>query len=303
MVLEVLVDVKHAFHHLFHWHRKIEINIENQEILQRLVRVAESRYLIGKAGQEDVLKAQVEAGKLANELVMLNRMKAEEEADLIRLLNRPTTGPLPPPEVLHVPEAVGLREEDLIALAEEVRQETHAQAARVRAGEEEARLARLEYAPDFMVGAEWGRMDGSFGPAGERWGAMLGVSVPLWFAQKQRHAVQEADAMLEATRADLRDIRNRVRFEVREAFLRVTASKAQLDIFNTGLLPQAEQDLRIATAAYEAGKVDFLRLLESQRALREIKIAYYDALLDYYMSLGDLELAVGKELPVHFGKH
>lgn len=303
VILEVLVEVKHAFHHLFHWHKKIEINLENQDILDRFIRIAESRYLVGKAGQEDVLKAQVEAGMVANELVMLNRMKAGEEANLSRLLNRPTAAPLPPPETLHTARDSGFKEEDLYSLAEGTRQETLAQTFAVRAGEERAKLARLDYAPDFVVGAEWARMDGSLGPAGERWGAMLGVSLPVWFTRKQRHAVREADAMVESARAGLQDVRNRVRFEVREAFLNVEASAAQLDIFNAGLLPQAEQDLRIAMASYEAGKMDFLRLLESQRALREIKIAYYDALIEYNMSLGDLELAVGKELPVHAGNH
>ncbi|MBI2061882.1 MAG: TolC family protein [Nitrospirae bacterium] len=302
-VLEILVEAKHAFHHLFHWHKKVEINLENQDILQRFVRIAESRYLIGRAGQEDVLKAQVEAGKLANELVMLNRMKGEEEANLSRLMNRSMVAPLPPPESLHVMENHGLREDDLYALAEENRQETRSQVSMVRAGEEKARLARLDYAPDFLVGAEWGRMEGTLGPAGKRWGAMLGLSLPVWFTQKQRYGVREADAMLQSSRSDLQDVRNRVRFEVKQAYLNVTASNAQLDIFNSGLLPQAEQDLRITTSAYEAGKMDFLRLLESQRALRELKIAYFDALLEYNMSLGDLELAVGKELPIHTGSH
>jgi len=299
-ILEVLVDVKHAFHHIVHWKKNIEINMENRDILQKFVKIAEARYLVGKAPQEDVLKAQVEAGKLDGELVMLNQMERAEEADLNRLLDKPVETALPSPEPLPFPPAFSMKEEDLYAIAEENRQEIRAAQAAVRAGEVSRSLAKLAYAPDFVVKAEWWRVNRAFEPLGENWGGMIGLKVPLWFFQKQRYGVKEADAMLKSAQAGLQDMKNRVRFEVREAFLKVNAARAQLDIFDAGLLPQAEQALRVATASYQAGTQGFLTLLDSQRVLRELKISYNDALVNYYMTMADLELAVGKELSAYY---
>jgi len=295
-ILEVLVEVKHAFHHIFHWHKKIEINMENQDILKKFIKVAESRYLVGKAGQEDVLKANVEAGKLSNELILLNQMKKSEEANLIRLLDRPLETVLPPPEPLLPPSAFSVNEGDLYAIAEENRQEIRAAQAAVRAGEASRSLTRLAYAPDFVVKAEWWRVNRSFEPFGENWAGMVGIRVPLWFFQKQNYGVKEADIALDSARADLKEIENRVRYEVRDSFLKVKAAKAQLEIFNAGLIPQAEQALRVATGSYQAGTQGFLTLLDSQRVLMELKLSYYDALVNFYMTLADLELAIGKEL-------
>jgi len=207
---------------------------------------------------------------------------------------------LPPPEPLSFPPAFSMREKDLYAIAEENRQEIRAAQAAVRAGEVSRSLAKLAYAPDFVVKAEWWRVNRAFEPLGENWGGMIGLKVPLWFFQKQRYGVKEADAMLKSAQAGLQDMKNRVRFEVREAFLKVNAARAQLDIFDAGLLPQAEQALRVATASYQAGTQGFLTLLDSQRVLRELKISYNDALVNYYMTMADLELAVGKELSAYY---
>lgn len=298
-ILEVMVDVKHAFHHLFHRHKAIEINRENQDILRRFVKIAESRYLVGKVPQEDVLKAQVEAGKLSNEMVMLDQMKKAEEAHLIHLLGRTEETTLPPPEPLRPPPPMALKEEDLYAMAEENRQEIKAEKAMVRAREATRTLARLAYLPDFDVKAEWWRLNSSFDPLGENWGGMVGLRLPLWFIQKQRNGSKEAAAALASAKAGLQEMENRVRYEVKDALLKAKAARAQLDIFNAGLLPQAEQSLRTSTSSYAAGTLSFLMLLDSQRTLRELRNAYYDALVNYYMTLGDLELAVGKELHVH----
>ena len=62
-------------------------------------------------------------------------------------------------------------------------------------------------------------------------------------------------------------------------------------------MPQARQQVDVALAAYEAGRIDFLNLIDAQRMLRDAQIAYYKYRADYERGLSNLRLAIGSDLP------
>jgi outer membrane protein TolC len=68
-------------------------------------------------------------------------------------------------------------------------------------------------------------------------------------------------------------------------------------LYKEGLLSQAELSFRAAMSAYQTGRVEFVMLLEAQRALREARMGYYRVQVGLVQSLADLERAVGQELP------
>ena len=84
--------------------------------------------------------------------------------------------------------------------------------------------------------------------------------------------------------------------EVAQAETKVEAAKRSLQLYREGLLSQAELSFRSALAAYQTGRVEFVNLLEAQRALRETRMGYYKATANLMQNLADLERAVGKEL-------
>jgi outer membrane protein TolC len=80
------------------------------------------------------------------------------------------------------------------------------------------------------------------------------------------------------------------------AFYKVEQARRSVRIFENTIVPQAEQSLMANRAAYETNKVDFLMLLDSQRVLRDTKLAAHRALADFGTRLAELELAVGADL-------
>jgi outer membrane protein TolC len=70
-----------------------------------------------------------------------------------------------------------------------------------------------------------------------------------------------------------------------------------LELYREGILSQSELSFRSALAAYQTGSVEFVTLLEAQRALREARMGYYKTLVAAAQNLADLERAVGSELP------
>ena len=84
--------------------RALETLADNHTVLVNFIQVTESRYGVGVGGQQDVLKARVEAARLAEEAVMLNEQRRAALARLNAALDRPSDTPVEGPRV---PERVG----------------------------------------------------------------------------------------------------------------------------------------------------------------------------------------------------
>jgi outer membrane protein, heavy metal efflux system len=82
-----------------------------------------------------------------------------------------------------------------------------------------------------------------------------------------------------------------------ESQAKLQAARRSVTLYREGLLSQAELSFRAALSAYQAGRVEFVSLLEAQRSLREARMGYFKAQVNVLQSLADLERAVGKELP------
>jgi outer membrane protein TolC len=76
----------------------------------------------------------------------------------------------------------------------------------------------------------------------------------------------------------------------------LNAARKSVTLYRTGLLPQAELSLKAAEAAYQTGRLEFIGLLETERALRDVRLGYYRTLVTLEQSLADLERAVGRDI-------
>ena len=101
--------------------------------------------------------------------------------------------------------------------------------------------------------------------------------------------VQEAEALYA-------EMQNDVWLAIHEAYAKVQTSAYALRNYETAILPQARQQVEVAFAAYQAGRADFLSLIDAQRTLKETQIAYDRVAAEHAMGWSDLRLAVGAPL-------
>jgi len=73
-------------------------------------------------------------------------------------------------------------------------------------------------------------------------------------------------------------------------------SRDLVDVFQSGLLEQADESRSITLAAYEEGGTELLPVLDAQRTRSEVRQQYFKTLFDYQASVVGLELAVGREI-------
>ena len=290
--LEVIAAVKRAYWDLWLVHENLLVYSRDKDLVERLARIAERKYAVGQVSQPDVLRAQVELTRLINRVTTETLGVDTARAELGALLSREDPGSIGIPE-----EPVKARLEQNVGSLTEValrqRPELAAQQATIARFEANRRFARLGYLPDFEFMAErfynFDRRDGL--------GAMVSISIPLVYKYKYDAAVGEANARITTAQAELRRLQDRIRHDVQQAFLRARTALAQRDLFLSTHIPQAEQALRASQVGYETGRVDFLSLIDSVRAIESVHLEHYQAEADFEKAYADLERAVGSDLP------
>jgi cobalt-zinc-cadmium efflux system outer membrane protein len=291
VTLKVLTEVKKTYFMLFHLDYDLEVNRENRELMRQFIEIANVKYATGMGLQPDIIKAQTEYSMMFNDSLMLAQERSSMAAMLNALLDRPRDSHVP---VIHEhfdPRHFAFNLDSLVQMAYLNRPELKNMQAMAEMYRLAGRLARRDYFPDFMLSFTHRKM-----PEMQNWDAMVSFNVPLYFWRKEKLRVQEADANYQMADASLKSMRNMVRAEVESAFYKVEQAGRSVRIFQNTVVPQAEQSLMASRAAYENNKVDFLMLLDSQRTLRDLKLAAHQALADFGTRLAELEFAVGAQL-------
>jgi outer membrane protein, heavy metal efflux system len=285
-IQEITALVKSAYYEL-----SIEITEDNRELLRKFSKIAETKYSVGKTTQRDVLAAQVELSTLANNLIVLNKERESIIARLNSLLDRPTYAPLgkPRPFKKHtLTLTIKELEDRAIKNRPELRKFDHA----VKKEEATLKLSKKDYYfADLEPMVEYMQED----KRSDTWASSLTINVP-WLWPKNRSKVKESKEGLNAANADYRFINNKTMFEVKDLLVRVQSSESTINLYKTGVIPQAEQSLKAARIGYEADRVDFLTLIDSQRILLNSRLLYCRALTDFEQNLANLERAVGIQL-------
>jgi outer membrane protein TolC len=293
---EIIAKVKSAYAEYFMANKSVEIYKELLELVRQTSTTAEGLYQVGRAPQQDVIKALLERTELLNKLTWAEKDLTTSQAKLNALLSRPPDSWLGHPgEPALTP--VFVDSSGLERLALEQRPELRGFESSVSRSERAVELAeRNRKYPDFMVGLQyWVAPDQS---PRHMYAPMVTLTIPFspWTKGKHDLEVEETLAERQAARANLAAMKNMALFEVREMSAKVEAAIKSVSIYREGLLPQAEQSFQAAVAAYQTGSVNFMTLLENQRTIRDVRMGYYKALVDYEQSRAELERAVGKEL-------
>lgn len=289
---EIIQKVKETYLMLSLANKEIQITQDTKILLDQLIQTLTNRYSIGQASQQEVLKAQTEYSKLDNQAVLLVQKKKIAQAMLKSLLNRPQESEIADPPAQLDAKTLEIDKVKVVKLMKDNRPELKSFKEMLRKSEIDYALAKQEYLPDFMVKYKREDKNGSAGS----WAGMLGMTIPLWFWEKQDSFVKEAKAQLQEAQSEYQGLENMVSYEVEAALATVEAQQRLAKLYETSFLPQAEGAFKASTIGFEAGKNDFLNLLDSERMLLEFKLDYAGVLVDLEIAYADLERAVGIDL-------
>lgn len=288
---KLVADVKTAYFDYFYSTKALSIAEKNQDLLQKLLRIAEARYRVGKGIQQDVLRAQVELSRLMQRITVFKQQQRTAMVRLNTLMFRTPEDPLPPPANVTV-TALTASLSVLYQQAEENDTRLHREQAMIERSELAIALAKRDYLPDFSASYLYQQRPGM----PDMHGMSFGINVPIFYRTKQRERVAQASEDLVATQRGHDNRKTALFFEVKEQYLAAEASGELIRLYSSAVVPQSSLALESAIAAYEVGNVDFLSLITSFTTVLDYETEYYREIANHQQALSRLEPLTGMEL-------
>lgn len=282
-----------AFYELYRIDHDVAIARNTQTLVRNIAATTASMYAVGEGRQPDVLRAQVELARMAEDLMRMEAMRVAAVARLNAVLDRPADEPVASPSLPVFPEL--LPPDSLVRLALEVRPMLQAGAAEVRAAEWGERRARREIWPDLQTSVQygWRPMDGG---TDHMLSLMIGFSVPLRAGSRQLAMRRESRAMLEMAEADLAGMRAETRGRITELVAEIGRAQSLLRLYRGTVLPQSQATVTSSQAAYRTGAVDFMTLLDAQMSVNRYQQEVVGLEAELGLGIAELEMMTGTAL-------
>jgi len=293
--LELARMVKESYYQIFFTDKSLGILEKNIRILDDFIALAQTKYSVGQGAQQDIYKALLERSRMLDMKISLEQQRRSLEVTLNSLLNRPQTT-----RVGTVPDfkltPLALTAEQLRDIAKENRPMLRSIQAQIEKGRAGHLLAQKEYYPDFNVSFEYMQRQRAMGSDGSDMYS-LGVTFNLPVQKMRRQAMlAESSSEVNMADAELDGVWNTINSGINDLLAQLERRRKLIDLYSTGIIPQAEQSLESAVIGYRVNKVDFLTLLDNRVILFNYEREYYDSMADYQMKLAQLEALIGDEL-------
>ena len=287
--LAVVARLKEVFYDLHFVHESIRVLRQTRRLLQEFEQTANARYAAGQAQQQDVLRAQTEILRLLARLATLEQRRQSLHADINRLLSRLPGDPVGMPEELQfTPVRHSLVE--LNALLDQTSPLLRGQQRTVEQGSQAIALAEREYYPDFEISA-LGLRDPVMKTDGYQ--VMVNVTIPLYYATRQREGVHEAVASREAVFQDLQALRLELLARIKDNVAQAERAEQLITLLRDAIIPQSRLTLASVQVSYAVGKVDFLTLLNSLLTLQENELEFHGEMVEHEKAVARLEGILG----------
>ncbi len=283
--LNVIAEVKVAFYQLLFAQRDAELATQNLTMVEEVLRTVKVRVAAGEATPFETMKATVEVQKAKKEVARAQNALLVTRARLDML----TAGALGKQFSIQGDFESLQQELDLDALAARAL-EQHPTLRRLTKLVEQAQfsaiLERESRIPNVTVQGTYHREAGD-----EAVTAGLSVPLPLWY--RRQGEIETALGARHRAEAERLRAQNELTQAITQHVQDVRTANEQIQVFETGLLKQAEQTLRVARVSFQQGAASLLDVLDSQRVYRQTLIEYVQARADLSIALARLERAVG----------
>jgi outer membrane protein TolC len=280
----------------YHLQRSRLVTAEVLELLKDAEAVAEAKYRGGDGLYADVIRGQIELGRLEDRLLALDAKDRVIAAQLNAALNRPVDAALPVP--------VNLPEEVLQFSDDEIRTRVRANNPGLRAldfawerAERTTALAGKRGYPSLSFGVDYigtgpAMTQGVPGSGTDPLIGRFSINIPLWRGS-YKAAQREGEARQRAVARDRANRENQLSAATEGALFDYHDANRTIDLYRDALIPKAYQSVQASRTGYEAGAIDFLDYLDAQRVLLEFELAFDRARADRLTYLAALRVLTG----------
>lgn len=241
----------------------------------------------------DVLRAQVELQAEQQRLMFVQNAFQKQKLSLARAIGLPIGQEFALSDKIPYAPALSLPLDQALEQALKSRSDFQSAVALVRAAESNKKAARGEGLPALRFNADYGDIGLSPGNSHGTFTVAANVRVPIFQGGLVRGKVLEADALLRERQAQLEDLRGRIDFEVRTAFMDLKSAGDQVQVaMNAEDL--ATEQVKQAQDRFAAGVANSLEVVQAQGALATADENYISSLFNFNVARATLLRSMGQ---------
>jgi outer membrane protein, heavy metal efflux system len=289
--LSVIARLKQAYHELHHANASIDFVKRYEDLLQKIMRISEARYTIGRAAQQDVFKAQTQFAIFETQLLRYQQERTARQIEINALLNRPQGGAIDIPDNVETGElTVSL--DDLIAAGRKHAPMLAREQKMVERNDLASALARKSVLPDYTVSG------GYFNQGGmpPMWQFRVDFKIPAWYRTKQNAEITEKAFAATEARHNYEAADVSLQAQIREQYSIAATARKLIDLYGKSVVPGSQLALESAMASYETGTLDFLSLYSNFMNVVEYELMVHEEIMQFHVALARLEELTGMAL-------
>ena len=302
---EVAFGVATAYYKLQTAQERLTATQETLKTAQTTQDAAEAQLNNGRSTLPDVLNARAETSQ-----AVFDNESADGDQKIARVVLTEAIGAEPSPNIIidrqdktSLPQALTMTIEALIDRAIQDRPDLAAQAAEIRAADQEARAAKAEYLPRIALSATgaqtsiWPTSDyGQLGNASEpTWSVGLGIEWRLFDGGARKNELAIAQSKGRAARDEMREKQDQATREVWTAYIgfRTAMRKQQAA---EALLESANASYSASLDAYKYGVKNLIDVVTAEKQLAQARLSGVAARSELFLQAVNLEFVTGNLL-------
>ncbi|MDE3056778.1 MAG: TolC family protein [Bacteroidota bacterium] len=292
--LGVVTNVKKVYGEMYRVQKTIDYLQYKRQLLQSVVKVSEQLFAVGQVPQQDVFRATAELTMTESDIVKMNGMSADLNAQLGALVGRNAplgvgVDTLPLLSLPSLDSLEALLEQHNPDLKQIHNIELAAQAKKI--------FAKKDAIPDVNVGVSYGYR-GALMPDGTKALNMMnfevGLSLPVFFGAKQEKMIEEAEAMEGAAQAQYGTATLGLYSRLRSMYADASAQEELIPLYSKELIPQYEATYNSSLSSYSVGKTTFAMLIDNLTALINTKIELVNIESAYFSVSAEIAKLIGE---------
>lgn len=125
---------------------------------------------------------------------------------------------------------------------------------------------------------------------------IIGLAIPIPMFDRNQAGIRRATYAIEKAAEQQRAAEINIRSALSQAAQSLATAFAEATVLANDVVPGAQSAFEAATLGYQAGKFDYLDVLDAQRTLFEAKGQYVSSLAEYHKARIDVERLIGRDL-------
>jgi outer membrane protein TolC len=295
--LDLELKLRETWFELIYLGEAISVTKAHIQLVDHWESVARTRYESNLAQQSDLIRVQIELGRLADRLQTLEDRRSPLQSRIAAMMDLPAeelAGLRPGLDQLPGEEGSDLEEikRNLLFTNPDLRALSH----EAKAADLGRDLADKAFFPKFSIGADYtfvgDAVNSVTGSGDDALAFSLGLTVPIW-RKAYRAGQRKAESMARGTRLAQEGLLNELEARLDDLAFQMRDSARRIGLYRDNLIPKGEEALASLDSGYQVGRSNYIDLVDAERVLFEFQLQLARASVDRSLSLARIERLAG----------